>query len=79
MVAMHGTFAASHWSLTGLTVSGVEVASTRSTWSWVISSPATCAARALLDCVSFSTISIAYFVLPTVMPSLTALRMTPST
>ena len=49
-VEMHGTPAASHASETGLTVSGVEVVSIRSTLELLIRSLATCAERCGLDC-----------------------------
>src|ERR1700730_2340275 len=55
-VEMHGTPAASDASETGLTTSGVEVASIRSTWVEVISCCATWAAVAGTDCESFSMI-----------------------
>ena len=58
-VEMHGTPAASHASETGLTVSGVEVVSMRSTLSLWIRSFATCAARAGSDWLSLSMISTA--------------------
>ena len=54
---MHGTPAASHASETGLTVSGVEVASIRSTFWFVIRSLATCEPTEGVDCPSRETIS----------------------
>jgi len=54
---MHGTPAASQASETGFTVSGVEVASIRSTfWFWM-RSWATCAPTDGVDCPSRETIS----------------------
>src|SRR3954451_19863914 len=55
-VEMHGTPAASHASATGLTVSGVDVVSMRSTASELIRSLATWAARCGSDWLSLSTI-----------------------
>ena len=57
---MHGTPAASAASATGFTVSGVEVASIRSTLSLLIRSPATLAACAGADWLSLSMISTEY-------------------
>ncbi len=54
---MHGTALASHWSETGLTVSGVEDASTRSTPSWLMSSAAASPARWASDALSLTRIS----------------------
>ena len=55
-VPTHGTPAASQASATGLTTSGVEVASMRSTLSLWMSVLATCAAVAGLDWLSLPTI-----------------------
>jgi len=57
IVAIDGTCAASAASDAGLTDSGVDVASKRSTFSLWIRSFATCAQRAGLDWLSFETIS----------------------
>ena len=54
---MQGTPLASHWSATGLVVSGVEATSIRSTLSALIRSPATVAARLGSDWLSLVTIS----------------------
>ena len=48
---------ASHWSVTGLVVSGVEATSIRSIWSALIRSPATAAARLGSDWLSLVMIS----------------------
>ena len=48
-VLRHGTPLASHWSATGFTWSAVEVTSMRSTFSLLIRSPATAAAREVSD------------------------------
>jgi len=70
----------SHWSATGLVTSGVEEATTRSTWSLLISSLVTSVARVALDWESFTTISIVRFLPPAVKPlaseSCTVLTMT---
>ena len=58
-VEMHGTPAASHASETGLTTSGVDVVSIRSTFSEWIRSFATCAATLGVDCASLLTTSTA--------------------
>jgi hypothetical protein len=71
---MHGTCAASHWSDTGFTVSGADVASMMSTLSWVISCWATWAARESLDWLSAVTISTRYFFPPMVRPLANASR-----
>ncbi len=73
---MHGTPAASHWSATGLTVSGVEATSIRSMPS-AMSSPATDAARAGSDWLSLAEISNLWRASPTWMPSPMA-AVTPS-
>src|SRR5487761_717459 len=67
-VPTHGTPAASHASATGLTTSGVDVASMRSTLLLWISVFATCAAVAGLDWLSLLTMFTAYFLPPTVSP-----------
>lgn len=54
---MQGTSFNSHWSATGLVVSGAPSATIRSTPSRSISSTATSAARFELDCVSLQMIS----------------------
>jgi len=56
IVEMHGTPFSSHWSDTGLVVSGVDATTIRSTASPVISSPATVAARFGLDWLSLTMI-----------------------
>ena len=53
----HGTPLASHWSATGLTVSGVEPARTRSTWSDRMRSAAASPATVESDWVSLTMIS----------------------
>ena len=64
----HGTPAASQASETGLTTSGVEVVSIRSTLSLLISAFANWLARAGSDCESLSMISTLYFLPPDVRP-----------
>ncbi len=56
-VEMHGTPLASHWSLTGLVVSGVDATTIRSTASSVISFVARSAARLGSDSESSTRIS----------------------
>ena len=79
MVPRHGTWALSHWSDTGLTVSGADVVSMMSTLFWVISCWATWAARVSLDWLSAVKISTWYFLPPTVRPLASAARTLPST
>src|SRR5947208_13687568 len=76
---MYGTPAASAASDTGFTTSGVEVASIRSTLLPLIRSPATFAACAGADWLSFVTICTAYLVPPTVRPLAKALRASETT
>jgi hypothetical protein len=77
-VDMQGTPAASHASETGLTTSGVDDASIRSTVLALMSSLATWAARSGLDWLSLGMIWIVYFLLsPAVTPSFTASRTRP--
>src|SRR5438477_13038420 len=71
---MQGTPAASDASDTGLTVSGVEVASMRSTFGPWIRSLATWAATDGVDWPSLLMISTEYFLPPIVSPSTNALR-----
>ena len=59
-VEMQGTPFASHWSATGLVVSGVEATSMRSILSSRMSSPATSAAVSGSDWLSLATISIGW-------------------
>ena len=54
---MQGTPLASHWSATGLVVSGVEATSIRSTWSPLMRSVATVAARLGSDWLSLTRMS----------------------
>jgi hypothetical protein len=68
---------ASHWSATGLVVSGVEATSIRSTWSALIRSPATAAARLGSDWLSLVMISTGYDVPPISRPPSSALRTPP--
>lgn len=69
---MHGTSLSSQASLTGLAVSGVPAVSTSATLSLRIRSFATSPARLGFDWLSFSTICTAYFLPPTLRPSLKA-------
>src|SRR3712207_9260995 len=64
---MQGTPLASHWSATGLVVSGVEVARTTSTPSVLIRSVVTSAARLESDWLSLSTIDTPYVRSPTLI------------
>ena len=67
MVVTLGTPLASHWSATGLVVSGVEEPTTRSTPS-LMSSRVTSVARLGSDWVSLTTISKMRFLPPMVAP-----------
>ena len=69
----HGTWSASAWSATGLTVSGVEATIMTSMPSLVTRSPATVAARFESDCESLMMISMGCTrPSPPMTPSLTA-------
>ena len=74
----HGVPLTSHWSETGLVVSGVLATSIRSTLSERISREATSAARLGSDWLSRTTISTGTFC-PLIERLGTALRMPPST
>src|SRR3954454_19104422 len=76
---MHGTPAASHASDTGLTVSGVEDVSIRSTFWPEIKLLACCAECCGSDWLSFVMILTSYFLPPTVSPSATAFCTRPTT
>src|SRR6185369_5391639 len=78
-VEMHGTPAASQASETGLTVSGVDVVSMRSTCSPLMRSWATCEERCGSDCPSLSTMVTSYFLPPMVSPPSNAFRARLST
>ncbi|MCY1377819.1 hypothetical protein D9M69_654120 [compost metagenome] len=69
---MQGTSLSSQASLTGLAVSGVPDVSTSATLSLRIRSLATSPARLGFDWLSLSTICTAYFLPPTLIPSLKA-------
>src|SRR5580658_7849881 len=79
MVSRHGTPEASACAETGMTVSGVAVASRKSTPSCWTSCAATVAARAEEDWLSWLMISTAYFLPPIVSPLRRALRTWAST
>src|SRR5665213_754101 len=66
-VDKQGTLYCSHVVATGMVVSGAELTRMRSTPE-LISSWVTCTATLPNDWVSFSVISMRYFVLPMVMP-----------
>src|SRR5277367_438428 len=67
-VERQGTPAPSHTALTGIVVSGAELVTIKSTPLDWISSVATWPAMDGSDWLSFTMISILYFVLPIVMP-----------
>src|SRR5262249_25685997 len=75
----HGTPEASACAETGMTVSGVAVASRKSTLSCWTSCEATAAARAEEDWLSWAMISTEYFLPPMVRPLASAMRTWPST
>ncbi len=66
----HGVCSFSHAVATGLVVSGVEVVRIRSTWLWVMSCWATCAALVGLDWLSCTLMLILYVFLPILIPLL---------
>jgi hypothetical protein len=74
MVKTHGTPEASAWAETGITVSGVAVASRKSTESWCTICDATAAARAEDDWLSPEMMSTEYFLPPIVSPLASAER-----
>ena len=71
---MHGVSFTSHWSETGLVVSGVEATSIRSTLSRLIRSAATSAARFGFDWLSLTTISTGTVLPPMLTPFLKVSR-----
>src|SRR5215469_13299068 len=79
MVSTHGTPDDSASAETGMTVSGVAVASRKSTESCCTICDATAAARADDDWLSPVTISTEYFLPPIVRPLASAARTWPST
>src|SRR5580658_11276376 len=74
MVKTHGTPEASAWAETGITVSGVAVASRKSTESCCTICDATAAARADDDWLSPEMMSTEYFLPPIVSPLASAER-----